>query len=710
MRRPAGLSERFPTVYAIVAHNCKGYRPPVATNAVSNFFHELRRRHVVRIAVAYAVVAWVLLQVAAIVLPSFGAPGWVLRVVIGLFILFFPVALILAWAFEITAEGVRRTPPRSTLPADWKAADTGGLLRLLAARKARRARDRQGGHTPGPVRAARSAPGARARSGRRDAGAGSDRERPRAARDTALSKLRHDLRSPINAIVGYAEMLLEEGVGESGSETATDLEKIAKAGRELQHAVDEIFDPANFGRLEHAPAAAREAFARDVQHRLRTPLNAATGYPELILEREGAAAEALRTDLGKIGEAARDLLGHVDAIVDFCLTAAEGAENPAGYDELSGLAREALARIRAGEPDADIEPTLAGAALFVVDDNKLDRDLLSKRLALQGFTVSAAATGKEALERMHRQGFDLVFLDVIMPELDGLDVLSQMKNDPALAEIPVIMVSGLDETGAAVHCIEAGAVDFITKPFEPVLLRARLAAALRARQAALLSRGEHDALQVQETLLDRIFENRFPVAIGERLRRGETTIAERYDETSVLAIRFAGLAIDAPGADPQAALEQLRGARAWLHALARESGVDAVVFHDLEAIVLPGPHPASENSAGDDAAFAVRILEALPEAGAQLGAQLSVKMGLHTGAVTAGVAGEESLAYELWGETVGIARALAARAPADVLQLSAAAKAQIGRDHPLEDRGVVDLGEGLQLRTFVLGGRGGNGR
>lgn len=677
---------------------------------ISDFFRELRRRHVVRIAVAYAVVAWVLLQVAAIVLPSFGAPGWVLRVVIGLFILFFPVALILAWAFEITAEGVRRTPPRSTQPADWKAADTGGLLRVLAARRARRARDRQGAHTPGPVQPERSAPGARARSGGRDAGVGPGRGQPRTARDTALSRLRHDLRSPINAIVGYAEMLLEETGGEPGSETAADLEKIAKAGRELQRAVDDIFDPATFGRLEHAPAAAREAFARDVQHRLRTPLNAATGYPELILEREGAAAEAVRTDLGKIGEAARDLLGHVDAIVNFCLTAAEGADNPAGYDELSGLAREALARIRTGEPDADIEPTLAGAALIVVDDNKLDRDLLSKRLALQGFTVSAAATGKEALERMHQQGFDLVFLDVIMPELDGLDVLSRMKDDPTLAEIPVIMVSGLDETGAAVHCIEAGAVDFITKPFEPVLLRARLAAALRARQAALLSRGEHDAMQVQETLLDRLFDNRFPPEISQRLRRGETAIAERYNEMSVLAIHLSGLAINAPGADPQAALEQLRGARAWLRALARETGVEAIVFCDLEAIALPGLHPASEDSASDDAAFAVRILEALPEAGERLGARLSVTMGLHTGAVTAGVAGEESLAYELWGETVGIARALAARAPADVLQLSAAAKARISCDQPLEDRGVVDLGEGRQLRTFVLGGSGGNHR
>lgn len=673
---------------------------------ISDFFHELRRRHVVRIAIAYAVVAWVLLQVAAIVLPSFGAPGWVLRVVIGLFILFFPIALLLAWAFEITAEGVRRTPPRSTLSADRKAADTGGLLRLLAARRERRARNTQVRPATGAVQARRSAPAARAHPDRQE----STGERPNTSREAALSKLRHDVRSPINAIVGYAEMLVEEAGVQPGSETATDLEKISKAGRELQRAVDDIFNPASFARLERVEPAAREAFARDAQHRLRTPLNAVTGYAELILEREGDAAEALRADLGKIGEAARELLGHVDTIVGFCLTAAAGAENPAGYEELSGLARDVLARIRTGEPYADIEPALAGAALIVVDDNKLDRDLLAKRLALQGFTVSAAASGSDALERMHRQGFDLVFLDVLMPDLDGLGVLSQMKGDPALAEIPVIMISGLDEAGAALHCIEAGAADFITKPYEPVLLRARLAAALRARQAALLSRGEQDALQVQETLLERLFESRFPAEIGERLRRGETAIAERYEETSVLALRLGGLAIDAPGADTAAVLEQLRGAREWLRKLAREAGVDAIAFHEFEAILLPGVSLRRESSGEDDAALAERILAGVSEASGRLGARLSVQMGLHAGTVTAGVAGEESLAYELWGETVEIARALALRAPADALQLSAAAKARLGGGYPLEDRGVLDLGEGRQLRTFVLGGSGGKRR
>jgi sigma-B regulation protein RsbU (phosphoserine phosphatase) len=116
--------------------------------------------------------------------------------------------------------------------------------------------------------------------------------------------------------------------------------------------------------------------------------------------------------------------------------------------------------------------------LLVVDDNKVNRMLLLRSLEQQGHHVTAAVNGREALELLRTNPFDLVLLDIEMPEMDGYQVLSAMKQDLQLRHIPVIMVTAVDETESAIRCIEMGAEDYLPKPFNPVLLRARIGASL----------------------------------------------------------------------------------------------------------------------------------------------------------------------------------------------------------------------------------------
>ncbi len=116
--------------------------------------------------------------------------------------------------------------------------------------------------------------------------------------------------------------------------------------------------------------------------------------------------------------------------------------------------------------------------LLVVDDNKVNRMLLSRGLEEQGHCVDTAVNGREALGRLHAEPFDLVLLDIEMPEMDGYQVLSAMKADSHLRHIPVIMVTAVDEIQSAIRCIEMGAEDYLPKPFNPVLLRARIGASL----------------------------------------------------------------------------------------------------------------------------------------------------------------------------------------------------------------------------------------
>ncbi len=120
--------------------------------------------------------------------------------------------------------------------------------------------------------------------------------------------------------------------------------------------------------------------------------------------------------------------------------------------------------------------------ILVADDDGMNCDILAERLGLEGYQVQTVGDGREALKRLREEKFDLVLLDMVMPEIEGDEVLKAMKGDPDLREVPVIMISGLDELDTVARCIELGADDYLPKPYKPVLLRARITACLEKKQ------------------------------------------------------------------------------------------------------------------------------------------------------------------------------------------------------------------------------------
>jgi two-component system, cell cycle response regulator len=122
------------------------------------------------------------------------------------------------------------------------------------------------------------------------------------------------------------------------------------------------------------------------------------------------------------------------------------------------------------------------AAILVVDDDPINRMLLTRELERQGHRVVAAENGLKALEALNAEPFDIVLLDVLMPGLDGHETLARIEQDDKLRHIPVIMVSALDDIESVVRCIEMGAADYLPKPFDPVLLRARINGSLTKKR------------------------------------------------------------------------------------------------------------------------------------------------------------------------------------------------------------------------------------
>jgi DNA-binding response OmpR family regulator len=132
------------------------------------------------------------------------------------------------------------------------------------------------------------------------------------------------------------------------------------------------------------------------------------------------------------------------------------------------------------------------AVVLVVDDNEMNRDMLSRRLKRQEYEVLMAEDGERALEMIQENPIDLVLLDIMMPKLSGYEVLEEIKKNPAMKHLPVIMISAVDDLDSVVKCIELGAEDYLFKPFNPVLLKARVSASL---DKALLRRSGKLATQ-----------------------------------------------------------------------------------------------------------------------------------------------------------------------------------------------------------------------
>jgi CheY-like chemotaxis protein len=304
-----------------------------------------------------------------------------------------------------------------------------------------------------------------------------------------LSTIRHDLRTPINAILGYSEMLLEDEETRDDEEggLTQDLQRVREAGTELLALVNEVLDPT---RLDDLAEVDIESFAATLRHDLRTPIDTIIGFSELLLEDASASGrDDAIPDLEKINKAAVRFLALVDDVVSYSTVALDaGATTPShGGDagpqatDTAELVQDVLRNIPSLD-DVKQSSQIEHGRVLIVDDNEINRDVLSRHLERQGHTVTSVGSGRAALEAVGAGAFDLVLLDILMPEINGYEVLHRIKDDEATHDLPVIMLSALDELDTVVRCIELGAEDYLTKPFNSTLLRARTTACLEKKR------------------------------------------------------------------------------------------------------------------------------------------------------------------------------------------------------------------------------------
>lgn len=353
------------------------------------------------------------------------------------------------------------------------------------------------------------------------------------------------------------------------------------------------------------------------------------------------------------------------------------------------------------------------AAILVVDDEAAIRHVMTLTLKALGYhNLAEAADGLDALQLLREREFDLLITDFDMPGMDGFALLAEVKNDPFLRHVPVLIASGMNELESVARCIEIGAEDYLPKPVNTTILRARVTASLDRKRLRDVDRLRVLGLQQEKQLLElekekseRLLLNILPEAIAERLKQGERTIAERHADVTVLfadIVSFTALTSDT---EPEALVALLNDLFSRFDRLAEAHGVEKIKTIGDCYLAVGGLPVAQPNHVENVAQLALEFLAAVAQLNQERGTRLEVRIGVNSGPVIAGVIGRKKFTYDLWGEAVNLANRIQSSGLPSQVNVSAGIHDRLQGRFQFMERGTIECKGVGKVRTYILLGK-----
>lgn len=502
-----------------------------------------------------------------------------------------------------------------------------------------------------------------------------------------FSLMRHELRTPLNAIIGYGEMMQEDAQDYSLTGFQPDLDEVVTLGKELNVSVQELLGTPEI--RETPDMVDVSALRKHVIERL-TPVAEALLVLSTRLSIKAAEEDQsiLISNLERVHTSARrfsELLEQVGAQHGY----AWGGKDDASAQEALDLVQQYQSYVSTNQSLASglEQHKVAGGRILVVDDNEMNRSLLFDQLYRQGHTVEVVDNGAEAIQRLREKAFDVVLLDVMMPVMDGIQTLEIIKSEPKTRELPVIMLSAVDDMDKVVRCIEMGAEEYLPKPFERVLLRARIGAALEKKRLRDRERMYLEQIEIEKKHSEELLRVILPEEIVSELRTTNTVAPRRYEEVAVMFCDIVGFTPYCEANEPEDVVSYLQDLVECYEDLAGKYKLEKIktigdAFMAAAGLLIPLENPVAN---------CVKCALEMVNDTARIAAHWQVRIGIHVGPVIAGVVGRKKYLFDLWGDTVNTAARVESYGKPGTVHLSREAWSRVERMAEGQSMGAVEI-------------------
>lgn len=342
------------------------------------------------------------------------------------------------------------------------------------------------------------------------------------------------------------------------------------------------------------------------------------------------------------------------------------------------------------------------ASILVVEDSPINQQILRNLLTKEGYVVRIAGHGKEALILVAEERPDLLLLDILMPEMDGLELCRLLKDQPSTRDVPVIFISSLDNTADKLSGFAAGGVDYITKPFHPAEVLARISTHLKLcrlqRQLAEKNRQLEQEKQKSEALLLNVL----PARVAEELMETGRCTPQYFPEVTVCFVDIVQFTSAAAALPPEILIGELNDLFSAFDRIAEANRCERMkTIGDAYLYVCGIPEP-NERHAQDVATAALEMIVYLNERNASAGQQWQVRIGIHSGPVVGGIVGSKKYLYDIFGDTVNIAARLEALSEPMRINVSNEVRLRLEHEFVFSCTTQVTMkGKGLQITCFL---------
>jgi len=514
-----------------------------------------------------------------------------------------------------------------------------------------------------------------------------------------LKNIKHDLINPISAMIGYSELILDTLDEARDRALERDMQSIYRSSTAILTTIQELFSD----KTKTGDNIDSVILNEDLHYSIRTPLSSIIGMSELILEDTATVADLdsqdIQDSVSKINQAGKRLLRLINDLSKYS-DLSNGDLMESYYTDL--YLKESS--IRNFQFNTEVKMPAKIGTILIVDDESANLDIIDKILQQSNHKTFTAKSGVEALKILEKElaKIDLILLDLIMPEVNGMDLLKKLKDNNNTYHIPVIMLSALDEIDTIVECISMGADDFLIKPVNRILLHARLNNALEKKYFHDKEIKYQKQIKIEQEKSDKLLLNILPESIAKRLKNGESLIADDFEDSTVLFADLAGFTKLSSTISATDVVMQLNSIFSLFDGMLIKYSLEKIkTIGDCYMLAGGLPKP-DKNHADSVARMALEMLDIIKEINTKTNQSLKVRIGINSGPVAAGVIGKEKFIYDLWGDTVNVASRMETFGSNSKIHVSANTYLQLKDYYNFTKRDKINIPGKGTMQTYFL--------